>query len=128
MLQKEVIERMSAAVNTRHYGRLTVLIQSVFDVTPLFSVPPSAFEPAPKVDSGIVRLTPRSTVPDAALLQALQKTTRIAFANRRKTLRNNFKSYLTSDSLQELDIDPQWRAESVDVTAFHRLAKRLSGS
>lgn len=126
MLQKEVVDRLHAKTNTRAYGRLSVLMQSVFDIQPLFTVPPEAFSPAPKVQSAVVRLRPLREVPPAAVIQSLQSCTRIAFASKRKTLRNNLKKHLTDADLALIGIDPQSRAETLDIDAFHRLAKRLS--
>lgn len=125
MLQKEVVDRLHAEPGTRAFGRLSVLMQSVFEVTPLFIVPPTAFDPPPKVQSAVVRMKPRGDAPDADTLQALQICTRLAFASKRKTLRNNFKGHLDDAALSELEIDPQARAETLDLAAFHRLAKRL---
>lgn len=126
MLQKEVVDRLHAEPGSRAFGRLSVLIQSVFHVRALFQVPPGAFDPPPKVQSAVVRLRPRQDAPDAATVAALQACTRLAFASKRKTLRNNLKGYLDDTELQQLQIDPQARAETLDLAAFHRLAKRLS--
>ena len=126
MLQKEVVDRLHAEPNTRAYGRLSVLMQSVFHINPLFTVPPESFDPAPKVQSAVVRLKPRADAPDLQTLTALQACTRIAFANKRKTLRNNLKGHLNEQELQSIDINPQARAETLDLNAFHRMAKRLS--
>ncbi len=125
MLQKEVVDRLHAEPGTRAFGRLSVLMQSVFEVSPLFTVPPSAFDPPPKVQSAIVRMKPRDDAPDSEMLDALQACTRLAFANKRKTLRNNFKGHLDDNALSDLQIDPQARAETLDLPAFHRLAKQL---
>lgn len=128
MLQKEVVDRLSANCNNRAYGRLSVLMQSTFEITPLFSVPSSAFEPQPKVESAVVRLKTRDEPPTTAEISALQSATRMAFANKRKTLRNNLKGIVDESSLQRLGIDPQSRAEQLDVSTFFRLAKYLSPS
>ncbi len=125
MLQKEVVDRLHAEPGTRAFGRLSVLMQSVFEVTPLFTVPPVAFDPPPKVQSAVVRMKPRSDAPDTDTLDALQACTRLAFASKRKTLRNNFKGHLDDNALTDLQIDPQARAETLDLSAFHRLAKQL---
>jgi len=63
---------------------------------------------------------------DKSDVKALETCARIAFANKRKTLRNNFKGYLDEECLESLDINPQARAETLDVNTFHRLSKRLS--
>jgi len=94
MLQKEVVDRLHAASGTRAYGRLSVMMQSVFDITPLFTVPPESFDPMPKVHSAVVRLKTRDDALSAEQLSSLQQTTRLAFAAKRKTLRNNFKGHL----------------------------------
>jgi len=125
MLQKEVVNRLDAVVGTRAYGRLSVLIQSVFTVTPLFTVPPEAFYPIPKVESAVVRLKTRPDALSADALAALQVVTRLAFANKRKTLRNNFKGHLDEQRLLALDINPQARAETLSLDDFHRLAGSL---
>lgn len=126
MLQKEVVDRLHANCKTRAFGRLSVLMQSVFSIESLFTVPPSAFDPAPKVQSAVARLKPLADAPGDDFIEALQSCTRIAFANKRKTLRNNFKAHLTDTDLQSLGIDPQARAETLPISDFHRLAKRLS--
>ena len=126
MLQKEVVDRLHATCGNRAFGRLSVMMQSVFNIEPLFTVPPTAFEPAPKIDSAVVRLTPLENPLSADDIKALERCTRIAFASKRKTLRNNMKGYLDDQSLEAIDINPQARAETLDINAFHRLSKRLS--
>jgi 16S rRNA (adenine1518-N6/adenine1519-N6)-dimethyltransferase len=126
MLQKEVVDRLHAKPNTRAFGRISVLMQSVFQIEPLFKVPPGSFVPAPKVDSAVVRLIPLENAMAKSDIKALENCTRIAFANKRKTLRNNLKGHLDEESLESLGINPQARAETLDVNTFHRLSKRLS--
>lgn len=125
MLQREVVDRLAAVPGTRAYGRLSVLVQAVFDVIPLIDVPPAAFEPPPKVHSAIVRLVPRTDAPPATILDALSQTTRLAFAGKRKTLRNNLRGHLEPAAIEALGIDPQARAETLDGAAFARLAAAL---
>ena len=125
MLQKEVVDRLHATPGNRAFGRLSVLLQSVFTIEPLFTVPPTAFEPAPKVKSAVVRLKPLAEPPSAAELAALQRATRLAFANKRKTLRNNLRAVLDSSDIQALNIDPGARAETLDLGDFQRLATRI---
>lgn len=126
MLQKEVVNRLHADPGTRAYGRLSVLMQSVFTITPLFTVPPQAFEPVPKVDSAVVRLKTRPDALSLEALNALQIATRLAFANKRKTLRNNFKGHIDEQQLSVLQINPQARAETLSLDDFNRLAKHLA--
>jgi len=125
MLQKEVVDRMTANSGTRAFGRLSVIMQSVFNVEEILAVPPTAFNPPPKVQSAVARLVPHANALPACELDALSVATRIAFGNKRKTLRNNFKGTLSGEQLQELDIDPSARAETLTLDAFHRLANAI---
>jgi 16S rRNA (adenine1518-N6/adenine1519-N6)-dimethyltransferase len=127
MLQKEVVDRLAAAPGGKDYGRLSVMIQRQLRVEKLFDVPPGAFTPPPKVDSSVVRLVPH-TVPPIQVRDAdvFAQVVRAAFAQRRKTLRNNLKGLLTSDTLESLGIDPQRRAETLTLAEFAALANALS--
>lgn len=125
MLQKEVVDRLSAVISTKAYGRLSVMMQSSFAITPLFTVPPTAFEPAPKVQSAVVRLVPLENAPSRAFRDSLENITRVAFANRRKTLRNNLREHLDEDQIRALDIDPGARAETLTLEQFTRLAQAV---
>jgi 16S rRNA (adenine1518-N6/adenine1519-N6)-dimethyltransferase len=123
MLQKEVVERMAAAPGSAAYGRLSVMLQYRFMVERLFVVPPGAFRPAPKVDSAIVRLVPYATLPHLAGDEALfGRLVAAAFGQRRKTLRNTLRDFLSADDWAATGIDPGLRAENLGVDAFVRLA------
>lgn len=124
MLQREVVERMVAEPGSKAYGRLSVMLQWQYDMELLFIVPPTAFDPMPKVDSAIVRMIPRET-PEACSLDALEKTVTQAFSQRRKMLRNNLALLFTESRLIELDIDPTRRPEDLTVEQFIRLANHL---
>jgi len=124
MLQKEVGERLAANPCTKHYGRLSVMIQYFFTVDLLFLVPPEAFYPKPAVDSCIVRLTPRLITPDEHIeLKMLESIVKQAFAHRRKTLRNNLKLLLSEDDWAKLMINPQRRPEELTINEFVRIAQ-----
>ena len=127
MLQKEVVERMAAQPSTKAYGRLTVMVQLFCHVEKLFTVPPGAFNPPPKVDSMIVRLipyeTPQYEIKDQKVLQALVNQ---AFSQRRKTLRNALKKYLTDDQIRSVNIEPGARPETISVQGFVNLANLLA--
>jgi 16S rRNA (adenine1518-N6/adenine1519-N6)-dimethyltransferase len=127
MLQKEVVDRLAAAPGGKDYGRLSVMIQWQLLVEKLFDVPPGAFTPPPKVDSSVVRLVPHSVPPvQVRDAEVFAQVVRAAFAQRRKTLRNNLKGLLTTDRLESLGIDPQRRAETLTLAEFAELANALS--
>ncbi|HET6396500.1 MAG TPA: 16S rRNA (adenine(1518)-N(6)/adenine(1519)-N(6))-dimethyltransferase RsmA [Pseudoxanthomonas sp.] len=123
MLQKEVVDRMGAAPGSKVYGRLSVMLQAYCTVTPLFVVPPGAFRPPPKVDSAVVRLVPRAPAAVGIADPArFAEVVRAAFGQRRKTLRNALDGICDAAQFQAAGIDPQLRAEQVDVPSFVRLA------
>lgn len=123
MLQREVVERLAAAPGSKHWGRLGIMTQFHCTVEHLFDVPPEAFQPPPKVQSAIVRLTPRTSSPwvdcnEAKLRDIVQKS----FAQRRKTLRNNLKDIIDGPALEALGLDPGARAETLDIAHFIDIA------
>jgi 16S rRNA (adenine1518-N6/adenine1519-N6)-dimethyltransferase len=126
MLQKEVVDRMAADPGSKTYGRLSVTLQAVCRVTPLFDVPPGAFTPPPKVDSAVVRLVPRPLgelgIRDSA---HFARTVAAAFSQRRKTLRNALSTVCDAEAIRAADIDPGARAEQVAVESFVRLSNQL---
>ena len=123
MLQKEVVDRITAAPGSKTYGRLSLMAQLWCETTALFDIPPDAFDPPPKVDSAVVRLVPRAApawqIDDLA---TFEETVRLAFAQRRKMLRKTFAHWMNAAALEALDIDPTARAETLDGAAFARLA------
>lgn len=127
MLQKEVVDRMTAQPGDKNYGRLSVMLQYHHDVHPLFDVPPDAFSPPPKVMSamvGMTRLTqPRWAVADSELFAKVVKQ---AFSMRRKTLRNTLKPLISGEAIAALGIDPAQRAEKIDGADFARISRYLS--
>ena len=126
MLQKEVVDRMVADPGTADFGRLSVMLQYRFYMERLFVVPPGAFNPAPKVDSAIVRLIPKPaselTARDEKLLAKLVLA---AFGQRRKMLRNNLREFVNEAGLEAAGIAPMARAEELAVADFVRLANEL---
>ncbi len=123
MLQKEVVDRMAAGPGSKVYGRLSVMLQAYCTVTALFKVGPGAFRPPPKVDSAVVRLVPhpREQIGINDRLR-FAEVVRAAFGQRRKTLRNALASVCTTEEIAAAGIDPQRRAEQLDVADFVRLA------
>jgi len=126
MLQKEVVERITAKPGTKNYGRLTVMMNFYCQSEMLFLVKPESFRPSPKVESAIIRLIPHAKPPvevDPAKLSTLVSR---AFAQRRKTLRNNLKGILDGEAIQALGIDPGIRPEQLTLAEFSLLAKKVT--
>lgn len=127
MLQKEVVERMVAAPSTPAYGRLSVMLQYHLQMDYLITVPPEAFEPAPKVESAFVRCIPHASLPFTAKNEAIfAKVVLAAFGQRRKTLRNTLKGLVEDDGFTALNISSQLRAENLSVADFVSIANYLS--
>jgi 16S rRNA (adenine1518-N6/adenine1519-N6)-dimethyltransferase len=126
MLQKEVVLRLTAAVGSADYGRLTVMSQYFCDNDYLFTVPPSAFNPPPKVDSAVVRLTPKKQFPlNTNQFGVFSNIVKEAFNYRRKTLANCLKKFISADALQALQIDPTKRPQDVSIEEFMRIAENI---
>jgi len=124
MFQKEVAERIVAPTGGSAYGRLAVLAQATAAVEIVMDVPARAFTPPPKVESAVVRVTPREDRPEARLLESLQIVTAAAFGQRRKMLRASLKPIGGERLCAAAGIDPQSRAETVTVEGFMELARR----
>jgi 16S rRNA (adenine1518-N6/adenine1519-N6)-dimethyltransferase len=123
MLQKEVVDRMVAAPDTEAFGRLSVMLQYRFAMQRLFDVPPGAFTPPPKVDSAIVHMTPLPATRRRASSDArFAAVVTAGFGQRRKTLSNTLKSFLTAQQIAALGIDPRRRAETLQLEEFITLA------
>jgi 16S rRNA (adenine1518-N6/adenine1519-N6)-dimethyltransferase len=126
MLQKEVVERMVAAPGGAEYGRLSVMLQYRFAMELLFIVSPDAFDPAPKVESAIVRMTPLPATSLAAREETqFARVVSAAFGQRRKMLRNTLRELIGEEQLVALDIKPTARAEELGVTDYVRIANAL---
>lgn len=126
MLQKEVVDRLAARPGDSLYGRLSVMTQYYCTVESLFIVGPESFDPAPKVDSAIVRMTPYKSLPYTAdNIKKLEDMVRIGFQQRRKTLRNNYKGVLDNEDFALLDIDPSLRPERLDVEDFVKITNHV---
>ncbi len=126
MLQKEVVSRMVAKPSTSDYGRLSIMLQSRFEMEQLFVVPSEAFLPKPKVKSAIVRMVPLKKPiidPDKEKLFATIVST--SFSKRRKTLRNNLRDYLEPEDFKKLEIEPGLRAENLSVAQFIAIVNHI---
>jgi 16S rRNA (adenine1518-N6/adenine1519-N6)-dimethyltransferase len=134
MLQDEVVDRIGSGPGGRQYGYLSVLVQYYCEVEKLFEVAPSAFRPAPKVQSAVIRLTlrrgPPVVVADESRFFALVRS---AFAHRRKTILNNLRTAEASlkltvspeTALTRAGIDPRRRPETLSLDDFARLSAAL---
>jgi 16S rRNA (adenine1518-N6/adenine1519-N6)-dimethyltransferase len=123
MLQLEVVKRMVAGVGDNNYGRLGIMIQYYCAVEKLFTVPANAFNPAPKVESAIVKLSPHTTLPfPAQNTKMLEQVVRTAFTQRRKTIRNSLKNLLSAEQLEELNIDNSLRPENISLQDYVRIS------
>lgn len=127
MLQKEVVERMTADPGGKTYGRLSVSLAARCRVESLFTVRPGSFAPPPKVDSAVARLIPdpqrRARIVDE---RAFDRVVAQAFNQRRKRLANALRGLLPEQTIETLGIDPGVRAEALSVDEFVRLGNRYA--
>ena len=122
MLQKEVAERISSPPGNKIYGRLSIIIQYFYDVEKLFDVAPNSFNPAPKINSSIVELIPKKEFKEKILnFVNFEKITKLAFGQKRKIIKNNFREVLSEADFEILNIDPQNRPETLGVDDFVRI-------
>ncbi len=126
MFQKEVADRVAARPGTSAYGRLGVIAQAVCEARVVMDLPARAFTPPPKVASAVVRLEPKAGRPPAELLKALERVTAAAFGQRRKMLRSSLKSLGGEALCEAAGVDPNARAETVDVAGFLRMAAAVA--
>ncbi|RKS87111.1 dimethyladenosine transferase [Orbus hercynius] len=123
MLQKEVVNRLVAGPNSKTYGRLSVMAQYYCQIIPVLEVPPTAFKPAPKVESAVVKLIPHQNMPYVVNdIKSLSRITTAAFNQRRKTIRNSLCQFFTPEQLTELGINLDSRAENLTVQQYCQLA------
>ncbi len=125
MFQKEVAQRIVAAPGGKDYGRLSVLAQALAEPRIVMELPARAFTPPPKVDSAVVRLTPRPDRPSDALIERLQRVTAAAFGQRRKMLRSSLKALGGAALCEAVGVDPTVRAEDIAVAQYLALAERV---
>jgi len=121
MVQKEVGKRIASGPGNKDYGILSVLLQAYYDIEYLFSVPPGAFDPPPKVDSGVIRLVRNyGKTPDFdyAKFKLVVKT---AFNQRRKMLGNALRPITTKENLPYMTK----RAEQLDYKQFIELTELI---
>jgi 16S rRNA (adenine1518-N6/adenine1519-N6)-dimethyltransferase len=117
MFQKEVAERICAKHGNKTYGILSVLAQAFYNAEYLFTVPPNVFNPPPKVDSGVMRLTRKENFSLPCDEKLFYRVVKTSFQQRRKTLRNSLKSLSLSDETRTLDVF-NMRPEQLAVQEF----------
>jgi 16S rRNA (adenine1518-N6/adenine1519-N6)-dimethyltransferase len=129
MFQREVAERIVAPPGSKSYGRLSVLVQWRCEARIMFDVNATAFVPAPKVTSSILRIVPRAT-PLPCDRKLLERATQAAFGQRRKMLRQSLRSLGTDVAalLEAAGLDPTARAEEIPVSGFVALARALAAA
>ena len=118
---------ITATLHDKNYARLSIMLQYHCQTSLLFTVPPEAFYPKPKVQSSVIRMTPYQTPPiicnNYPLLEKLVAT---AFNQRRKTIQNSLKDYLVIADFIQLNLDPTLRAENCSLEDFINIVKLLS--
>ncbi|WP_223668692.1 16S rRNA (adenine(1518)-N(6)/adenine(1519)-N(6))-dimethyltransferase RsmA [Kangiella shandongensis] len=129
MLQKEVVERICASPGSKQYGRLSVMTQYYCQASMLFSVPPGAFSPPPKVESAIVCLQPYTNLPKAVSdADILAKIVTAAFNQRRKTIRNSLKQWLQPEDFEKVGLSGTERAERLSLDDFIHICRYVEQS
>ena len=124
MVQKEVAERITANISTKNYGRLSIMVNLNNDVEKLLNVKPSSFIPRPKVDSTVIKISPKNK--DINInTEIFENIVKTCFSQRRKKVKNNLDQLnINTISLLELsNIDPDVRAENIDIEGFIRISK-----
>ncbi|WP_114639221.1 16S rRNA (adenine(1518)-N(6)/adenine(1519)-N(6))-dimethyltransferase RsmA [Polynucleobacter necessarius] len=125
MLQAEVVERMVAKAGSSDFSRLSVMLQARYDMELVLEVPPEAFDPAPKVNSAVVRMIPKKEFNlSYAEWIALEKLVAAAFSQRRKILRTNLQLFSDRPELSEQELKA--RAQDISVDRYIEWAKVLA--
>ena len=122
MLQKEVAQRLCAVPGNKVYGRLSVMAALELQCQYLFDVPPQAFAPPPKVQSTVLRLIPTTVSRQINDRHRLNEIVKLAFSQRRKTLRNSLRQQVSAAQFETAQVDPSKRAENLTLNQFIRLS------
>ncbi|MCL5246654.1 16S rRNA (adenine(1518)-N(6)/adenine(1519)-N(6))-dimethyltransferase RsmA [Cellulophaga sp. 20_2_10] len=125
MFQKEVAQRICSKEGSKAYGILSVLTQAYYTAEYLFTVPPTVFNPPPKVESGVLRLTRKENLDIGVDEKLLYRVVKAVFNQRRKTIRNSLKTFELSDVLKEDPIFDK-RPEQLAVADFVALTKKIA--
>ncbi|WP_190810746.1 16S rRNA (adenine(1518)-N(6)/adenine(1519)-N(6))-dimethyltransferase RsmA [Flagellimonas sp. S3867] len=125
MFQKEVAQRICEKPGNKAYGILSVLVQAFYEAEYLFTVSPDVFDPPPKVHSGVLRLTRKESITLPCDENLFFKVVKIAFNQRRKTIRNSLKTFNLSQNLKEDTIFDR-RPEQLNVADFIALTQKIA--
>ncbi|GAB4163506.1 MAG: 16S rRNA (adenine(1518)-N(6)/adenine(1519)-N(6)) -dimethyltransferase RsmA [Rickettsiaceae bacterium] len=127
MFQKEVVDRIVAAHNSKSYGRLSVFCQILCRVERCFDVSPKAFYPEPKIWSSVVRLVPKTDIPDREVMVKLERITQHAFAGRRKMIKSSLKRIIPDIevTLKSLGLEQSLRAENLSPQDYLAIATKI---
>ena len=129
MVQKEVAERITAGPGSKRYGALSIWIQSFVTAKYCFTVPPAAFTPPPKVDSGVVHFLPKKERVDPALLPHLKRLLALCFQKRRKQIGTILRTAHIANAqaiLAQASVRETQRPEELSPETFHFLARLLA--
>jgi len=124
MLQKEVAERLAAPPGSKTYGILSVFLQAYYNIEYLFTVHENVFTPPPKVKSGVIRLTRNKTTQLNCDEKLFTSVVKMAFNQRRKTMRNSLKSMITTEELKANPIFDK-RPEQLGVSEFEAIVQMI---
>ena len=124
MVQKEMADRLAASPGSKSWGRLSIMIQTSFEVSRIFDVAPSAFRPQPKVWSSFIRMVPVENQLDDQKMKVLNGILRNAFSGRRKKIQNSLGSF--DIDWRSLALDPSKRADQLTMEDYLRLTNSLT--
>ena len=125
MIQKEVAERLSTGPGSKAYGILSVFLQAYYNIEYLFTVHENVFTPAPKVKSAVIRLTRNQRESLNCNEKLFVQLVKAGFNQRRKTLRNSLKQFLTDETLKATELFNQ-RPEQLSVAEFEHLTRLIA--
>lgn len=127
MFQKEVGKRICAGPNSKEYGRLSIITQYHYKIIPLFKIPATSFIPIPKVESLMIRFIPHTSTPYPIVdVKKLSLLTKLAFGQRRKTLRNSLSTFFNQTEIIQQGINPALRAENITINQYCALTSILN--
>ena len=127
MFQKEVAERIVASHGNKKYGKISVMVQLLCTTEYLFTVPNHLFSPPPKVDSAVIKITPRAEPLFAVEMKSLKNMLRVLFCYRRKMVHTILKNMFHNvpETLKQLNIDMKARPEDLSIQQFCQLTTHL---